>query len=196
MLGGGVAPALLGTLLAWGLSVAVSSALAGRSPSPWRLTLAVLLSQGFFHLLFQFGTTADATAVSAAGLQDTTGGHLLHQSHGATVGTSGATGTSHAAHVLSDLGPAMLGGHLLATLATVIILTHGERVLSHAVDLASRVLDRMGTGFAGLLVLVLLRPMARAVRPLTDPAPELDRPLARRHLRALPHRGPPSFSCA
>ncbi|NUU33351.1 hypothetical protein HNO80_17330 [Arthrobacter sp. C9C5] len=117
---GGPAPEISVLVLSLALSGLVCVALAGRVLSRWRLSTAVVFSQGLFHGLFslEFASSAAGTAVPAAG-------HAGHAAHAvAAAYGSGPPGTG--AMVMDHASPMMWAGHALAALATIAVLRHGE----------------------------------------------------------------------
>ena len=62
---GGAMPHWLGIAVPWVLSLAVCTVLVGRALSLLRLSVAVVLSQLLFHLLFVLGAGGGATAATA-----------------------------------------------------------------------------------------------------------------------------------
>lgn len=112
-LAGGLAPRLFGLAVTFVISVAVCTALAGRSLSAPRLALSVAISQALFHELFStLGTPvvpnhdmASMYAVDAAALHP------------------------HA-------GPTMWLAHAVAALVTVVALRFGERAFWGLADTA------------------------------------------------------------
>jgi hypothetical protein len=212
LLGGGEAPALLGTLLAWGLSATLTSAVAGHRLSLWRLTVSVMVSQVLFHALFMIGGLGVVGAPPTGHhhlvdgeLATTHAAHAGHAAHALHAGSAGSLGT--AGHLLlGSATPLMAAGHLLATVLTVLAIHVCERMLARAVHLAD-LIEEVREDLARSLVPWTLRHIAAAVlRAVTAWASLLDRmrtlrrfppvqvPLARRHLEVLPQRGPPAFA--
>ncbi|MET0726453.1 MAG: hypothetical protein ABWY36_08900 [Leifsonia sp.] len=104
---GGSAPIGVGSIIAFAFAALVCIALAGRTLSLWRLSLAVVLSQLAFHGLF--AVTGSAFAF----------GHTAHGMHELAPAMPSVSG------VHSDAG--MLGAHLVAALLTIAALRAGER---------------------------------------------------------------------
>lgn len=108
-IGGGPAPH---PLLVVALSVfftPVAALLVGKTPSPVRLSAAVLLSQTVFHVLFvALNATASGTVAGAA------------HHHVLVLGPIDES-------VAPDAG--MLGAHLVAGVLTILLLARGESVL-------------------------------------------------------------------
>jgi hypothetical protein len=173
--GGGMQPGLLGVVLALAVAVPVSIALAGVHLSTVRLAVAVALSQVAFHLLFSLGAS-DVGGASASG------GH-----HTALVVSAAADGAASGGVAPGMVmgGPAMWLAHALAAVVTIVALRRGEGAAWGLVRLAVR----------GLTVARLLttgqRPDSTVVCRAPRPTGVLARPPGRRHLTALPRRGPP-----
>ncbi|MBN9201811.1 MAG: hypothetical protein ABS61_08570 [Microbacterium sp. SCN 70-18] len=117
---GGAMPGLLGIILPLVLAAAASTLLVGRRLSVWRLSLAVMLSQALFHVLFVLGAAPVAGAGADAAL------HASGHDHG------GMTSTLSAAE--PAVTGAMLHGdaimwvlHALAAVVTIAALHRGER---------------------------------------------------------------------
>lgn len=132
---GGELPPLPILLLVLAVSGALCTALAGGGLSLWRTAIAVLLSQGIYHVAFGLcGAASDVPHLLAdAG----PGHHAVHRGFaidpaaGLTVGAAGAAGTAHA--------QAMPWAHLLAACITVAMLRKGGvafQALFHVVCLA------------------------------------------------------------
>ncbi|UOQ87866.1 hypothetical protein MUN74_11195 [Agromyces endophyticus] len=170
---GGEAPGSVGLVLAAIVALATSVAFVGRRNSPVRTALAVVASQGAFHLLFGVGAGPSSGQFVANGA-----GHHATMAFVETAGT-GST-VAHAGH-----DGAMLVGHALAAVATIVYLLAVERTAWSALASATR-----------RFVLVLT---GRAGEPVAVAAPyRLDRsavapPVLRSRLRfaALRYRGPP-----
>jgi hypothetical protein len=175
VVGGGMQPGLLGVVLALAVAVPVSIALAGVHLSTVRLAVAVALSQVAFHLLFSLGAS-DAGGASASGGHHTA---LVIS----TVADGAASGSAASTMVMG--GPAMWLAHALAAVVTIVALRRGEGAAWGLVRLAVR----------GLTVARLLigghRPVSVVVRRAPRAARVLPRPPGKRHLTALPRRGPP-----
>lgn len=172
VLGGGAAPAPALVLFCLAVSGMISCLLAGRGLSLPRLSTAVVLSQGLFHLIFSFGSAPAAVDAHAA--------HAHHA--GAALPEAGTTAVAVAA--AAPHGPVMWLSHALAAVATVWILAHGERTLI-------RLIEALGLRPGALLP--LFRP-AHLPRPTA--AVLAVRPLGLRNLGipllTLRHRGPPA----
>ncbi|MBD8585292.1 hypothetical protein IFT90_12105 [Frigoribacterium sp. CFBP 8766] len=174
--GGGSSPGVLGVVLAIGLSLPLSVALAGRGPSLVRLSIVVAVSQAAFHLLFSLGG-GGAARVDVSG-----GGHHAHETMVLAADTSMSSGTMPAMHH----GGAMWIAHAAAALVTVVGLWRGERAVCAAVGLADQV----------LLTVITVSGIAATT------APQIVRHLVPRVARIVPHalraavpaqplRGPP-----
>ncbi|WNM24628.1 hypothetical protein [Demequina capsici] len=123
VLAGGHSPTVIGVAVPLALAFVVCFHLAGRALTLTRLTLAVLLSQGLFHLLFAWGT-ADVALTGQT--------HAHHLEPGAL----GVTAT-HAAHS----GSGMMLAHVLAAVATIAAIHRADdrwrtlgRALGHVLD--------------------------------------------------------------
>lgn len=195
---GGVAPAWLGVLVPWWLSIAVCTVLAGTRFTPVRMSAAVLGSQALFHGLFMAGTPGDPEVH----LVDPPGRHLGHGSHhtGADALTRADLGTTpvgvHSAHGLGDLAQhgdhssaAMLLGHLLAAVLTIVLLQRGESLVLGGIDLAMMLIEALLLPVLVLAASAQPVPGARAVGPV-----RATRDLRRSQQAVLepqPRRGPP-----
>lgn len=115
--GGGQLPGLLGVVVPWVLSLAVCLVLAGRSLSLVRLSLAVVVSQALFHLLFVVGTVTPSGASPA-------------HHHGELLLL--ATGS-----VPAEVG--MSAAHLGAAAVTTAALYRGERAMARLFAVARAV---------------------------------------------------------
>lgn len=169
----GEAPGWVGLVLSAVFALGVSVALLGRRGGPVRTVLAVGSSQAVFHLLFSLGT-GDATVLEVSGA-----GHHQHVAVAQTAGESVAT----AAHAHGDA--AMLAGHVLAGVATVLYLLAVEAA-------AWRALSRAVRGFVRSVTAVdAPAPVALPLAPAARPAVERARLRGRALLAQLRHRGPP-----
>ncbi|OYC96001.1 hypothetical protein [Microbacterium sp. Yaish 1] len=181
---GGEPPSALGAALPWALSLVVSLVIVGRRLSVVRLGVAVTAAQVLFHVMFALGVVplAGSAGVSTGGTSQT-GPMSLHAGHMSLPASVSAPGA------LSAVAPdaAMIGAHVLAAVATTLLLHRGERLLAGLVGLARRIAVR-------------LRSVARGAVP-SAPAPLRVRPLVssvrmprRRALVAAPaRRGPPAL---
>jgi hypothetical protein len=109
---GGVAPSLIALALSLAFSTLVCVGLTGRSPSWWRQSASVAVSQLTFHLFFCLGSGDGSIASS---------GH-----HGASATLVVENGPVGHAHTMSFWDPWMLASHALAGIVTVVILRFGE----------------------------------------------------------------------
>lgn len=196
VLGGGDTPAWIGVALPWWLSVTVCVALAGSRFSLPRLGLAVLSSQLLFHGLFLAGTPGDPTVQlvdppgshlghGASGLHDAVGLHGTVDAQHATA-THLATSAEHALHT-AHLDAPMVLGHVIAALATTLLLHRGEQTLFRCLGAAIQLLATLGRVF---LLVVAPLPVLPAPRPITADA-EPRRAVQQAVLSPLRRRGPP-----
>lgn len=123
--GGGLMPSGLGILLAWTLTVVVSTVLTGRRISFVRLAIAIALSQVVFHALFVFG------AVGASGLDTSAQAHHHHM----TALPALSAGTLAALQA----DAAMWIWHGFAAVITTAVLYRGERTVQQLAVLARQV---------------------------------------------------------
>lgn len=121
---GGAAPGGVGLGLASLVALAASIALVGRRSSPVRTVLAVLASQGAFHLLFGVGAGTSTGSFVVSG-----SGH--HRSIAFVDGAASA-----GAHAHTD--GAMLIGHAIAAALTIVYLLAVEQAVWHAAGTAAR----------------------------------------------------------
>jgi len=112
MAAGGPAPSVIALALSLSFSTLVCVGLTGRSPSWWRQSVSVTLSQLTFHLLFSLGS-GNGSIVS--------NGH-----HGADATLVVAHNSVGHAHTMSISDPWMLAGHAVAGIVTVFVLRFGE----------------------------------------------------------------------
>ncbi|MBS1908176.1 MAG: hypothetical protein JST33_16795 [Actinobacteria bacterium] len=165
----GVPAPLIGMVLALLFAAPVCIALAGRTLSWIRLSLAVGLSQIAFHGLLLIGVgSGSGSAVP--------GGHL----HGAEL--AGALGTTSvdAGHVL-HLQPAMWVAHAIAAVLTVLALGRGEQALRALLELA-------GWNLVARLLTAPPAPVHRTPARPRDTVPVLR---SRFVLTVVSRRGPP-----
>ncbi|MFB9308448.1 hypothetical protein BJY17_002085 [Agromyces hippuratus] len=125
----GEAPGAVGLVLAGIVALGASVAFVGRRSTPLRTTLAVIVSQGAFHLLFGVGAGASSGSFVVSG-----GGH--HQAVAFVDGAAGAAGTAPTGHVHADT--AMLVGHALAAVATIVYLLAVEQAAWRTLTTAAR----------------------------------------------------------
>ena len=166
---GGEAPGAVGVWLAGMVALAASVAFVGRRVTPVRTALAVVASQGAFHLLFGIGAGAPAgVAVSGTG------------HHQVVTFFDGPATAAHGWH--TDV--TMLVGHAVAAVLTIVYLLAIESAAWHAVGTAARRFVLRLTGPITVVAVFDARP-----RPVTPVLPAV------RHLRlrfaALRYRGPP-----
>jgi hypothetical protein len=118
--GGGGVPGVLPVVVSLAFAGIVSIALAGRTLSAWRLTIAVLVSQVMFHGLFSLGGGGGRLAHTDAGF-----GHAHGAGQTAVLLAPGASGS--AAAMPADHGWSMTFAHVVAAVVTVVALRYGER---------------------------------------------------------------------
>lgn len=127
VLAGGEVPGLLNVALPLALSLLVCMLLSGRQFTLWRLAGMVGFSQLLFHLLFSMG--AGYSAASIIGGQD------MHAHHGMTMPID--ITTSADAATMSHGDTTMLLAHLMAGLATVLVLHRSEQMLIAAANIVN-----------------------------------------------------------
>lgn len=166
----GEAPGGVGLVFAALVALAASVAFVGRRVTPIRVALAVIVSQGAFHLLFGVGAGGGDLVVSG------TGHHQV-----VTVVEGAAPAATHVAH--SD--GAMLVAHALAAVLTIVYLLAVEAAAWRSLaGTARRLVGRLTGASTPVPVAV------RVPRPATDAAPV---PARSRLLNsALRYRGPPA----
>lgn len=174
----GEAPGTIGLLLAGIVALAASVAFVGRRSTPLRTMLAVIISQGAFHLLFGVGAGATTGSFVVSG-----GGH--HPTAAFADGGAAATAAGSAVpagHLHADT--AMLIGHAVAAVATMAFLLAFEQAAWRAVATAAR-------RFA--LRLTAPVPQLALLPPVVDRVASTSAPRLRSRLRftALGSRGPP-----
>ena len=202
--GGGAVPGWLGIVLPWWLSVAVCTVLAGTRFSLPRLSAAILGSQTLFHGLFMAGTPGDPGThlVAPPGTHLGHGSHDGHGAHGAQ-GLPAADAGSHAGHAghgSDGVGAAaehalhgnhsdleMLLWHVIAAVATTIMLHRGETMLFRCFGLAMRLLRFLQRPLPAVPVRRFVLP---APRPALPPTTHL-RAVRRAVLSPQLRRGPP-----
>ncbi|MCS5722982.1 hypothetical protein N1028_04790 [Herbiconiux sp. CPCC 203407] len=206
---GGGAPGAPGFALAAAFAVLVCVALAGRRLRMLTLAVSILSSQFVFHLLFEVGGGAAASASAPGGLHAAHAGHAGLDGYGALAAqlgasvadASGAAGHGHPAFV-------MWASHAVAAIVTIVALRRGEQTIARL-----RELGRTTPGTPGIGLLRPGRALARAfaavigrariaglaqsparpaghVRPMVAEAPDLLRDLLV-VAGSLRHRGPP-----
>ncbi|MFE6965338.1 hypothetical protein ACFVAJ_09505 [Agromyces sp. NPDC057679] len=175
---GGEAPGGVGLALAGIVALGASVAFVGRRSSPVRTALAVLVSQGAFHLLFGVG------AGTGTG-QFVVSGHGHHETVSfVDAGAAAASSAVHAGH--GDT--AMLAGHVLAAALTIVYLLVIERAAWSALAAATRRFVLVLSGRAAEPV-----PVAAPSRLLGLGASAQPRLRSRLRFAALRYRGPPSL---
>lgn len=167
---GGEAPGDVGLVFAFLVALAASVAFIGRRTTPVRVALAVIVSQGAFHLLFGVGAGGpDRLLVTGSG------------HHQVVTVVDGAVPAAHAAH--SDL--AMLAGHALAAAFTIAYLLAVEAVTWRSLAVAARrLVGRLTGAVTSVPVVVPARRAAVALAPVL--------PTGRLLRSALRYRGPPA----
>lgn len=202
---GGGAPGAPGLALAIAFAALVCVALAGRRLRMLTLAASIVSSQFVFHLLFEVGGGAAATAPAAAGHAGHSG-HLGYGALSAQLGVTASDATGAAGHGHPSLW--MWISHALAAVVTIVALRRGEQTVARL-----RELGRTAPGGTGIGLLRTGRALARAfaavtgiacvgglaqslarpaglLRPAVAAAPDLLRDLL--VVRgALRHRGPP-----
>lgn len=166
-LSGGGAPPLWLLIAVTALAAPVSVALVGQRRSIVRLGIAVLAAQAVLHVAFSaVGTSAPAGLSSPRGAHD----------HAAMALSAASTGTAAA------MTATMAAGHVLAALATIVLLAFGERMLAAIARGIRHLLPRL--------------PAADAPRP-TAPlaaAHTLLAAIAAAFLTSVGRRGPPALA--
>lgn len=125
VLAGGDVPGILNVALPLALSLLVCMLLSGRQFTLWRLAGMVGFSQLLFHLLFSMGAGHSASS--------TTGGQDMHAHHGIAMPFDAAASADAA--TMSHGDTTMLLAHLMAGLATVLILHRSEQMLIAAANI-------------------------------------------------------------
>ena len=174
-LGGGAAPGLLAVVVSLAFAGILSIALAGRTLSTWRLSVAVLASQLIFHALFSFGSAAGRLTAT-----DGAAGHAHQAGQTIQLSPSGGAGT-----MADDHGWLMTAAHVLAAVVTVVALRYGERAFW----------GLFNTARVAVHALLLRIPAVVLIghRSSGDPG-FATRPMPRQRLaplRLMRHRGPP-----
>ncbi|MFF2273014.1 hypothetical protein ACFVTX_12110 [Agromyces sp. NPDC058136] len=179
---GGEAPGGVGLALAGIVALGASTALIGRRTSPVRTALAVLVSQGAFHLLFGIGAGPGTGSFVVSGA-----GH--HQTVAFVDAAAGAAAQSaHAGHAFAEFGDAaMFAGHALAAVLTIVYLLAVERVAWAALAGATRRVVLVLSGRAAEPAVVAAGPGLARLDAFAPP-----RLRSRLRFAALRYRGPPS----
>ncbi|RLP75705.1 hypothetical protein D9V32_09565 [Mycetocola tolaasinivorans] len=171
-------PGTVGILVPLVLSIVVSVFLTGRKLSATRLSLAVLISQAFFHVLFVLG--------AGGRVQNPPMGGPGHQHAPVDVDiVATVSAAEHAAH----LGPLMWGAHALAAALTVLALYRGEAALRALFLLAALSI------IAWLRALVSIAVPRRTRAAACPDTPHALVPLGV-YVSTLAHRGPPEYALA
>lgn len=183
---GGEAPGGVGLALAGIIALGASTAFIGRRTSPVRTALAVLVSQGAFHLLFGVGAGQGTGSFVVSGA----GHHQTVSFVDAAAGAGGAAAQSaHAGHAFAEFGDAaMFAGHALAAALTIVYLLAVERVAWAALAAATRRFVLVLSGRAAEPAVVAARPGLARLDAFAPP-----RLRSRLRFAALRYRGPPSF---
>lgn len=179
--GGGLAPGVLGTVLALAFAILASIALSGRALSPVLTATAVGASQFVFHLLFSLGAELPASARGAhVGML----GMVMSGGQTTQLPDLGGAGTSAVTAMEGMSDARMWGGHLAAAVITTLLLLHGEKALL--------TLARIATSRLAIVIRIVVDAL-----PVTRAA--VSAAIGDRHglrdldvlLVARPHRGPP-----
>ena len=166
-IGGGTAPSLAVLLAVSALAWPVTTALVGRRPHPAGLAAAVIVAQTALHMVFALTSSVGTPASGSLP------GNAPHAHGQVAIDTVGSV----AQLVLPS--PPMLTAHVLAAIASFVLLFAGERMLRTVAAWTLRLLDRATVTASGPLAI------PRAI--FTDaPAPLLR--IARGVVR---RRGPP-----
>lgn len=174
--GGGAAPGLLAVVVSLAFAGIVSIALAGRSLSTWRLTVAVLVSQLIFHGLFSFGGSGGRLSATDASINHA---HAAGQS----VQLMPAAGSVDAMSA-GDHGLMMALAHIVAAVVTVVALRFGERAFWGLFTTATVAL----TALVKVIVLTPIPNIPRSIPALSTFLPPRDLLVL---LSPMRHRGPP-----
>ena len=124
------APGAVGLALAAVVALGASVALVGRRSTPVRTAVAVIVSQGAFHLLFGVG------AASSGALVVTGAGH--HPSLAFVEGVAAVAGQGQTQGHPGHTDAAMLLGHAIAAALTIVYLLAFERAVWLALGAAAR----------------------------------------------------------
>lgn len=159
-LAGGAAPPVWLLIAVTLLAMPVAVALTGRRPSLWRTSVVVALSQVLLHVAFAtVGSALPAASRHVHGAPPTL-----------SVGVDAAALT---------VDPVMIGGHVLAAIVTVVLLTRGERAMRAIAAGLRQVVSRATVALP-------------AASPVSLPmAPVGHRPAPLVALASLSRRGPP-----
>lgn len=165
---GGAMPAATGLIVPLLLSAAVCILLAGRRLSAVRLSVAVVISQAIFHVLFVLGAGP------------VIGGHL----HGADLTAAMAASSPT---MIVPTTAAMWFGHAVAAALTITALHRGESTVRSALALVREIVAASARRVRLILGAIAIRLPVRT--PI--PAPRRISPRPAPQLRALRRRGPP-----
>lgn len=165
---GGAMPAATGLIVPLLLSAAVCILLAGRRLSAVRLSVAVVISQAIFHVLFVLGAGP------------VIGGHL----HGADLTAAMAASSPT---MIVPTTAAMWFGHAVAAALTITALHRGESTVRSALALVREIVAASARRVRLILGAIAIRLPVRT--PI--PAPRRISPRPAPLLRALRRRGPP-----
>lgn len=178
VLAGGQVHGLLSVMLPLSISIMVCTLLSGRRFSLFRLSIAVAFSQFFFHGLFSMGSDQpDGMTMTANTGHD----HLMH-----TATTASTESLAMAGHAVHD--GSMMFAHIIAAVATILVLHRSESILFTLSDLA------------GLFFLNVLWFLAAAWRfPLVERRPQFsctEPPVlvSAVYVSCVARRGPPALS--
>lgn len=160
----------VGLVLAFAFSALASIALAGRTLSRTRMSIAVLLSQGAFHLLFGIG--------AGHGLAEPT--HSVGMVMGDPAAAPASTGAMSTVAMADNGG--MWAAHALAAIITIVALVRGERTFWKLAGWIAHSITRL---FVSSIPLEVDQPTAPAV------VAELHAAGTRFLLAGLRRRGPP-----
>jgi hypothetical protein len=170
------APGLVGLALAAVVALGASVALVGRRSTPLRTAVAVVVSQGAFHVLFGVGATSGGAFVAA--------GSEHHQTLAFVEGAAAVAGQGQGQGHPGHADAAMLTGHAIAAVLTIAYLLVFERAAWLA----------LGTAAHRLLLRLTSTPEPVAV-VVSVPARRPDTTRARLRGRllfvSLRYRGPP-----
>lgn len=179
--GGGAVPGVLAVVVSLAFAGIVSVALAGRTLSTWRLTIAVLVSQLIFHGLFSFGASNGRLAATGA-----TAGHAHAAGQGLQLMPAAGSADAMTA---ADHGLMMTLAHLAAAVVTVLALRFGERAFWGLFTTAAVAL----TALVRALVLTPIPNAPRVIPALSAARPPRDLLVL---LSPMRHRGPPVCAVA
>jgi hypothetical protein len=177
-LAGGGTPGLLAIVVSLAFAGIICIGMTGATASTWRTSVSVVASQLVFHGLFAL-TGPTGTAATTLVEQAPGAGH--HHALALSVVTS-APSASHALHSTLDGG--MLAAHVLAAIATIVALRHGEDALRKLLTTAR------------LAVRILFARLVEATAPTSPRQTVHSAPIATASVRRilvspLRHRGPP-----